>query len=99
MADADSLWIGRERHRHDIIDAPEIGHTAKCDAEIEIGLAARDRLSELLADGFDVRTTGAKGRYGRTLSTWWLPDGREAGEVLLDEGLAVVWPQRRDWCR
>ena len=87
--DGDSWWDNGVRYRHELINAPEISpRNAKCRQEIALGLRARDRLRELMSGGFQTVPSGKKGRYGRELATIKLPDGREAGEVLVSEDLA-----------
>lgn len=99
--DGDTWWIGRTKYRHADLDTPEIGSSAMCEAEVAIGLRARDRLSELMAGGFTVEPTGERGGFGRDLAFIRLSDGREAGEVLVGEGLAVFYKAEPDgyWCR
>lgn len=96
--DGDTWWIGRTKFRHAVIDAPEIGDSAQCAAEIDKGRAARDRLAGVMSDGFHVVTTGEVDRYGRSLATIVLSDGREAGELLVSEGLAGIYGRDNDWC-
>jgi endonuclease YncB( thermonuclease family) len=98
--DVDTWWFEGVKYRHSEIDTPEIGHTAGCTAEFEVGLKARDRLVELMAGGFTIEPTGENDRYGRVLATIQLADGREAGEVLVAEGLAEPYgaDPATDWC-
>jgi micrococcal nuclease len=85
------------------IDAPEIGK-AKCDAERTIAKEAKARLAVLLqTPGLKVEDSGARDRFQRPLVRLRLKDGKEVGQVLLDEGYAVVWTpghkRKRDpWC-
>ena len=52
-----------------------------------------------MADGYAIEWTGAADRYGRQLVTVRLEDGREAGEVLVAEGLSQRWPGKSGvWC-
>jgi endonuclease YncB( thermonuclease family) len=100
IVDGDTWWIGRTKYRHATIDAPEISPSeAHCGREIAIGLLARDRLQTLLSGQFEVQPTGRVGAFGRPLATILLPDGREAGDVLMTEGLAVRYPEGHDWCQ
>ncbi|WP_333779992.1 thermonuclease family protein [Agrobacterium sp. ST15.13.015] len=85
------------------VDAPEMGSRAKCDYEQDLALRAKARLKELLLDGVPrIEDSGARDRTQsrRPLVNIYLPDGREAGQVLMSEGLAKLWhPKRRvDWC-
>ncbi|WP_421445751.1 thermonuclease family protein [Agrobacterium tumefaciens] len=85
------------------VDAPEMGSRAKCDYERDLALKAKARLKELLLDGVPrIDDSGARDRTQsrRPLVNIYLPDGREAGQVLMSEGLAREWrPKHRiDWC-
>ena len=84
------------------IDTPEIGSHAKCIKERRLALIAKARLRDLI-QGEKIRIE-VKG-YDRTpskrpLVNLRLPDGREVGQILLEEGTAREWrPGRRnDWC-
>lgn len=98
--DGDTWWFEGVKYRHAGIDTPEIDHTAGCVAEFEAGLNARARLVELTEGSFAVEPTGELDEHGRTLARIRLPDGREAGEVLLEEGLADKRGAdlETDWC-
>lgn len=85
------------------VDAPEIGRRAKCDYERDLAQKAKARLKELLLAGVPrIEDSGARDRTQshRPLVNIYLPDGREAGQVLMSEGLAREWrpKQRIDWC-
>jgi micrococcal nuclease len=80
-------------------DTPET-RFAKCDAERALGLAAKDRLEELLSTGeVKVLESGRLGKYGRTLANVTI-DGRDVGDILIDEGLARPYDggHRGNWC-
>jgi endonuclease YncB( thermonuclease family) len=80
-------------------DTPEIFHS-QCDAELELGMAAKERLEELLASG-EVRVieSGRTDKYRRTLAHVEV-DGRDVGEILIGEGLARPYKgeKRKSWC-
>ena len=80
-------------------DTPET-RFARCDAERELGLAAKHRLEELLAQG-EVRVleSGKEDRYGRSLAAVTV-NGRDVGDILIDEGLARPYKggKRASWC-
>ncbi len=85
------------------VDAPEMGERAKCEFERHLALKAKARFKELLLAGVPrIEDSGARDRTQsrRPLVNIYLPDGREAGQVLMGEGLAREWrPKRRiDWC-
>lgn len=53
----------------------------------------------LMSRGYSLTQYG-KGYYGRTLVTVILADGRDAGDVLIAEGLSQRWPNSGNpWCR
>ena len=81
-------------------DAPET-HFAKCKAERELGLAAKERLEQLVATTeVKVIESGKRDKYGRTLATL-TANGRDVGDVLIGEGLARPYhgERRKSWCR
>jgi endonuclease YncB( thermonuclease family) len=80
-------------------DTPETRH-AKCDAERDLGLAAKDRLEELLEQGeVKVLESGKEDRYGRSLASVTV-NGRDVGDILIREGLARPYEggKRASWC-
>lgn len=81
-------------------DTPET-HFAKCSSERARGLAAKARLSALLAKGeVKVLESGRRDRYGRTLATLTV-NGKDVGEILISEGLARPYTgkKRESWCQ
>ena len=81
------------------IDAPEMEDHAECPAEISLAIRARDRLRDLMAGGYRLESDGSRDRFGRDLVTVRLRGGRDAGAVLIGEGLAQRWPNRGNvWC-
>jgi len=81
------------------VDAPEIGH-AKCTAEKFLGQQAKRRLEELLREDVRIELSGVKDRYGRPLVWVRMPNGKDVGEVLLEEGYALPWRPGHaiSWC-
>ena len=80
-------------------DTPET-RFAKCDAERALGLAAKERLEELLETSeVKVIESGKRDKYGRTLAHV-TADGRDVGEILIGEGLARAYhgERRKSWC-
>ena len=84
------------------VDAPEIPHTNKekksrrlADrSQFKWGKKSQERLQELVSGaGNRVRLDITdKDRYGRSVAEVRLPDGTFVQEVLVSEGLAVVYP-------
>ncbi|MBS9720142.1 thermonuclease family protein [Tianweitania sp. BSSL-BM11] len=104
ITDGDTIRIGRERIRIANIDAPEL-RKPQCDAERRLAAVAKARLAKLLASGKitlhrgDPQDGRLKDRHGRTLATITV-DGRDVGDILVEEGLARPWSGRREpWCR
>lgn len=96
ITDGDTIRCGDERIRLSGIDAPET-EQAKCESERTRGLAAKERLRQLLSRGFEVDREGVD-RYRRTLATVRV-NGVDVGEVLIAEGYARPYAGgRRPWC-
>ena len=70
------------------IDTPESRTRNK--EEKVLGLAAKDRLIELVGDEFEMQSHG-KGKYGRILGTPYTPNGKNICDILVEEGHAVVY--------
>lgn len=87
VADLDlglDTWRMSARVRLAHIDAPPIDSAP--------GLQALQGLTDLLASSVvRVVSMDYQERYGRILATVTLPDGRDAGTVLIDEGFARAW--------
>jgi endonuclease YncB( thermonuclease family) len=97
--DGDTGWENGVKWRALNVDTPEISQP-ECAEEKRLGLEARDRLRELMAGGYRIDRTGDSGRYGRELANVILSNGRDAGQVLIDEGLSQPWPNEGNrWCR
>ncbi|MEF2554400.1 thermonuclease family protein [Aurantimonas sp. A2-1-M11] len=99
IVDGDTGWERGVKWRTLNVDTPEISQP-ECSAEKRLGLKARDRLRQLMASGYQIEWTGGRGSYGRELANVILSDGRDAGQVLIDEGLSQPWPNDGNrWCR
>lgn len=103
IVDGDTLDIAGERIRIANIDAPEI-HQAKCPDEKARGLEAKARLRQLVTGALlaisrgDPQDGRLKDWRGRTLALI-VVDGRDVGQVLIEEGLARPWTGKRlPWC-
>lgn len=85
------------------IDTPETGGRAKCERERMLAKAAKARLAELIQDpGLRIEDTGFRDKTSqrRPLVRIRLSDGKLAENILLAEGLAIVWRPKvkRPWC-
>jgi len=85
------------------IDTPEMGGRAKCERERMLAKAAKQRLAELIQDpDLRVEDTGFRDKTSqrRPLVRIRLSDGKLAENILLAEGLAIVWRPKvkRPWC-
>lgn len=100
LVDGDTLWQDGVKMRLLDIDAPET-FEAECAKEKTLGEKSTDRLRELMAGGYRLENSGEKDRTSdrRDLVRIILPGGRDAGQVLLNEGLAQRWPNKGNrWC-
>ncbi|GGD24551.1 thermonuclease family protein [Aureimonas glaciei] len=98
VIDGDSGWLEGLQWRLEGVDAPEIGKP-ECSAERRTGERAKQRLAELLGEGFTAER-GRNDHFSRQLLKFRLADGRDAGTVLIREGLAQNWPNSGNrWCR
>jgi hypothetical protein len=99
LVDGDTGWQDGTKWRLLNIDAPEMGGGAECAAEKEKAQASLERLKQLMADGYSIKNSGRQDKYGRSLVDVVLADGRDAGRVLLQDGLAQPWPNQGNlWC-
>jgi len=89
------VWLRNERVRIMGIDTPESRTSDK--VEKLFGLAAKNRLKELLKDGGILVTTeekggeDARGKFGRILGDFKTPDGKLVTEVMIAEGHCVPY--------
>lgn len=95
IIDGDTVSFDGERIRILNIDAPE-SFRSRCEAELIVGLRAKERLAALLRSGrvtidrCEPGTNRCRDRYGRTLARL-RAGGRDVGEVLISERLALPW--------
>ena len=94
--------LDRLRVRIAGIDTPELGKGAKCPAENERAVAARQFLADLLAGAHELRVYGFRwDKYGgRILGELRVPGGA-VRDLLIQSGHAVPYEgiaSRRDWC-
>jgi len=84
-----------ERVRIMGIDTPESRTSDK--VEKVFGLAAKDRLKELLHEGARLITTedksgeDMKGKFGRILGDFKTPDGKLVTDIMIEEGHCVAY--------
>jgi endonuclease YncB( thermonuclease family) len=93
VVDGDTIWYHGQKIRLAATDAPEISEPS-CAAERAIGLAARDRLAELMGAAGVVHPTGRRDRYGRFLATIQTGAGN-AETILVREGLSLPYQPGR----
>ncbi|MDK1479636.1 thermonuclease family protein [Sinorhizobium sp. 6-117] len=100
LVDGDTGWERGVKWRLLDIDAPET-FEAECGQEKEIGKEATRRLLVLMSAGYRLVESGEKDHTSdrRSLVRIVLADGRDAGRILLQEGLAQRWPNKGNrWC-
>ena len=82
------------------LDTPEISKP-KCDAELKLGLEARDYLNNLITNAttFEFKTDYTKDYFGRILS-FLIIDGEDVSAKIVSNNLGVVYDKnnKRDWC-
>ncbi len=99
VVDGDTFWFRGENIRIADIDTPELS-PPRCERERERGLAAKQRLLDILNSGpLSFKTTARdEDRFGRKLRIVYR-DRRSVGDILVAEGLARKWQgSRRSWC-
>jgi len=90
-----NVWLKDERVRIMGIDTP--GSRTSDKVEKLFGTAAKNRLKELLSEGGILVTTEEKngedmrGKFGRILGDFKIPDGRLVTEVMIAEGHCVAY--------
>ena len=99
VVDGDTFWFRGNKIRIADIDTPELS-PPRCERERERGLAAKQRLLDILNSGpLSFKTTARdEDRFGRKLRIVYR-DRRSVGDILVAEGLARKWQgSRRSWC-
>ena len=83
------------------LDTPEISKP-KCNAELELGIKARDYLNDLIANAstIEFKTEYLEDYFGRVLSHLII-DGEDASSKIIENQLGVVYNriQKYDWCQ
>ncbi|MHC1548807.1 thermonuclease family protein [Phyllobacterium sp. K27] len=73
------------------IDAPETSKPS-CEKELTTGLAAKERLRELVEkETIAVERSGRKDQYRRSLARLKFEDGSDIGSILIAENLALPY--------
>ena len=82
------------------LDTPEISKP-KCEAELELGLEARDYLNNLIANAslVEIKTEYEKDYFGRTLAHLII-DGEDASAKIRSNNLGAIYERgnKKDWC-
>jgi endonuclease YncB( thermonuclease family) len=99
LVDGDTGWEAGVKWRLKGVDTPEYAANAECAQEPEFAKSATYRMIELMFEGYSVEWLG-ESDGSRELVRVKLPDGRDAGTVLISEGHAIPWPHTLEvWCR
>ena len=98
--DGDSIRLGMGQQSEAVrifnIDAPEM--EGRCIHETDLARQAKIRLAEILQGRRGEILRQGTDRDGRALAAIRV-EGRDVGDVLVDEGLARTWAGRREpWC-
>jgi len=104
LIDGDTVEIDGVRIRLLGIDTPET-FRSRCEAELVLGLKAKERLRQLLDSGAVTYESHGFDRYGRTLARVYV-GSVDVSQVLLDEGFALPYrpggaaklARLRAWC-
>ena len=82
------------------LDTPEISKP-KCEAELELGLEARDYLNNLIANAssVEIKTDYEKDYFGRTLAHLII-DGEDVSSMVVRNNLGVKYDtdNKMNWC-
>jgi len=99
VVDGDTFWFRGAKIRIADIDTPELS-PPRCELERQRGMAAKQRLLEILNSGpLAFKSTARdEDRFGRKLRVVYRGD-RSVGDILVAEGLARRWEgSRHGWC-
>ena len=100
VVDGDTFWHAGVKIRIADIDTPEISEP-RCRSEEALGHRAKERLLALVNEGpFEIVRSGGRDEdvFGRKLRVL-IRGGRSLSTILVEEGLARHWTERREsWC-
>jgi hypothetical protein len=98
VIDGDTFAFGGQRIRIAGIDAPEI-HPPRCMDEARLGLAASQKLRQLLGSGTVAVSGTMHDKYGREVREVRV-NGQDVGEAMVSAGLARSYDgkKRQGWC-
>lgn len=98
LVDGDTGWEQGVKWRLSDVDTPEYHPHAECAQEVEFAKSATYRMRDLLAGGYELEWLGINDG-SREIVRIRLRNGRDVGDVLLEEGHAVKWPHPpKVWC-
>lgn len=98
VIDGDTFTMGAERIRIAGIDAPET-HPPRCMEEARLGLAATQKLRDVLSSGTVTLSGTIHDKYGREVREVRV-NGQDVGEAMIGAGLARSYngKLRQGWC-
>ena len=102
--DGDTCYVTLDGQNEKIrlleLDTPEISKP-KCDAELELGLNARDYVNDLIknAETIEFKTAHERDYFGRILS-YLIINGEDVSALLIKNSLGAVYKKghKMDWC-
>lgn len=98
VIDGDTFSLGGQKIRIAGMDAPEI-HPPRCVQEAQLGLAATQKLKELLSSGTVTISGSGRDKYGRELRQVSV-NGVDVAQSMIAAGLASSYEgkKRQSWC-
>ena len=99
VVDGDTVKLDGRNYRLLGFDTPETYH-ALCQAECDAGIAAGQRLKEIIAAGATLHPTGRDCRYNRECAHLRLGN-EDIAAIMVREGYAVAYSgkgPRKNWC-
>lgn len=95
-----SVWVGVDVDTHvrfADVDAPEL-FRPRCDAERELGVAARDFIEALELETVILEDVHYGMYAGRVVARVLTPEGRDLSEALMEAGLGAAEGGEEVWC-